>query len=368
MDSVAKEPPAVDSAAADTAAVDSAAARDSLAVDSTVMRDSTRADTAAADSTTPPVAAPVWSVPAGPVNVRVPPFRSRGDSAALARTVRAGLAQRGWPVRTPRPPDGAILPGSRIVAFYGSTLSRRMGILGQIPPDSMLAKLDSVAASWEEADPATPVQRALHYVTVVASAGPGDDNKWRMRMDSAAIERVYGWAKRRNAILFLDIQAGHSSVMEELPRLAKFLRRPDVHLGIDPEFNMRNLRTFQAPGKQVGVLTADEINYAIGILSGLVAKYNLPPKVLVVHRFRQPMVRDAGNIRLDPRVQVVMHMDGWGVPSVKYSSYRSYIVAEPVQFTGFKLFFRHDTQKGDRLLQPMELVQLRPAPLYIQYQ
>jgi hypothetical protein len=80
------------------------------------------------------------------------------------------------------------------------------------------------------------------------------------------------------------------------------------------------------------------------------------------------MVRGARSITLDPRVQVVMHMDGWGVPSIKYGSYRSYIVNEPVQFTGFKLFFRQDTQLGDKLLTPGELVQLRPAPVYIQYQ
>ena len=33
------------------------------------------------------------------------------------------------------------------------------------------------------------------------------------------IERVYGWAQKRNALLFLDIQAGQSTLAEELPRL-----------------------------------------------------------------------------------------------------------------------------------------------------
>ena len=306
--------------------------------------------------------------PPGPIHVTVPADRSAADSLALVRTIRTGLTTRGWPVRSPPPPQGAILPAKRIVAFYGNPLSKRMGILGQIPPDSMLARLDAIAAEWQAADSATPVQRALHLVAVVASADPGKDGKYRLRMDSALIEKVYGWAQSRNALLFLDVQAGLSSVMEELPRLARFLQRPDVHLGLDPEFNMRNLREVTAPGKQIGVLTSTEINFAIQFLAGLVVEKQLPPKVLVIHRFREAMVRGAGNIKLDPRVQAVMHMDGWGVPSVKYASYRSYILSEPVQFTGFKLFFRHDTQLGDRLLTPGELVQLRPAPLYIQYQ
>ncbi len=55
-------------------------------------------------------------------------------------------------------------------------------------------------------------------------------------MDTSLIEKVYGWAKRKNALLFLDIQVGHSTLQAELPRLLPFLSRPDVHLGIDPEF------------------------------------------------------------------------------------------------------------------------------------
>jgi hypothetical protein len=304
-----------------------------------------------------------------PIHVTMPPFRAAKDSLALVRTIRAGLTNPGWPVKGPPVAAGSILPAKRIVAFYGSTVSKRMGILGQIPPDSMLAKLEGVAAEWQAADSTTRVQKALHLVTVVAAADAGKDGRYRYRMDSTVIERVYGWAKRADAILFLDIQAGRSSVMDELPHLARFLERPEVHLGIDPEFNMRPLRdTLVRPGKQIGILTAKEINFAIDFLAKIVDARKLPPKVLIIHRFRRDMVKDANEIKLDPRVQIVMHMDGWGVPAIKYSSYQQFIVNEPVQFTGFKLFYRHDTQFGDKLLTPMELVQLRPAPLYIQYQ
>lgn len=302
------------------------------------------------------------------VEVRVPAGRATKDSLALARAVRVGMRHKGWPVDAPAPAEGAILPAKRIIAFYGNTLSKRMGILGQIPPDQMIARLEEVAAEWAAADPDTPVQMALHFIAVVAQAGPGKDGKYRLRMDSSLIEQVYGWAQQKNALLFLDIQPGRSSVMEELPRLAKFLERPTVHLGIDPEFNMRNLGDSAAPGKQIGNVTASEINFAIDWLATFTAEKGLPPKVLVVHRFTRPMVRGAQDVKLDPRVQVVINMDGWGVPFLKFSSYTEYVVKEPVQFTGFKLFYRHDTQAGEKLLTPMELVQLRPKPLYIQYQ
>ena len=105
-----------------------------------------------------------------------------------------------------------------------------------------------------------------------------------------------------------------------------------------------------------------------GYLKGLVKKYNLPPKVLTVHRFTRNGVTNSGKILLRPEVQIVMNMDGWGGPWLKRSSYKDYVVAEPVQFTGFKLFYHNDTKKGDTLLTPQEVLKLHPQPLYIQYQ
>jgi hypothetical protein len=36
------------------------------------------------------------------------------------------------------------------------------------------------------------------------------------------------------------------------------------------------------------------------------------------------------------------------------------VKAEPVQYTGFKLFFHNDTKKGDLLLTPAEVLRLNP--------
>jgi hypothetical protein len=99
-----------------------------------------------------------------------------------------------------------------------------------------------------------------------------------------------------------------------------------------------------------------------------VAEKNLPPKILVVHRFRAEMVPDAQNIKPTPRVQVVMHMDGWGPPWLKFDSYKDYIVQHPAAFTGFKLFCRNDTKSGDAVLTPPEVLRLRPHPSSVQYQ
>lgn len=342
------------------------AKRDSIPTkDSAIAARDSAADSARA---APPPDSAKETVKEPPIEVRVARGRSKKDSLALVYAVRAGMKQTGWPVKGPAPAACAIIPQKRIVAFYGNPLSKRMGILGEIPPEKMLAKLDTIAAQWTEADPATPVQPALHYIAVVASGDSGKDGKWRTRMDSSMIEQVYGWAQQHKAILFLDIQAGQSTIEAEFPRLKKFLQRPDVHLGIDPEFYMHYTQEGVAPGKKIGTLSAKEINWVTGQLAHLVTEKKLPPKVLVIHRFTRSMVRHAEQIKLDPRVQIVIHMDGWGAPWLKYDSYKTYIVSEPVQFAGFKIFFRNDTKRGDKLLTPMEVLQLKPAPIYIQYQ
>ena len=297
-----------------------------------------------------------------------PKSRTRADSISLVNSIRAGLNNPGWPVRGPEPLAGSILPAKRIVAFYGNPLSKRMGILGEIPYDQMLAKLDTFVAQWHAADPATPVMPALHLIVSVAQPSPGKDNMYRQRSDPDLIEKIYGFAKARGAITILDIQAGKSTVEAEIPVLLPFLSRPDVHLGIDPEFYMHHSREGRIPGSKIGSMDASDVNYAIDQLAALVTKYRLPPKVLVIHRFTTNMLTNANKIKRDPRVQVVINMDGWGQPWLKFDTYKTCEVKEPVQFTGFKLFFHNDTKKGDPILAPREVLALRPRPFYIQYQ
>ena len=268
-----------------------------------------------------------------------------------------------WPVKSPDPLPGSILPANRIIAFYGNPKSRRMGILGEFDPEDMLRKLDAEVAAWSRIDPATPAIPALHVIVLVADPHPGASGRYRTRHDSAMIEMVYGWAQSRKALMFVDLQVGQSTLQHELPWIEKFLIRPDVHLGIDPEFSMKK---GGIPGKRIGTFDADDINYATRYLANLVEKHNLPPKILVVHRFTPHGVTNARKIELDPRVQFVMHMDGFGPPWMKRDTYWRDIKREPVQFAGWKQFtkLRNDrppTPRGD-------ILRLWPVPLYIQLQ
>jgi hypothetical protein len=274
-------------------------------------------------------------------------------------------ARMGWPVQGPAPLPGSILPDSRIVCYYGNPNSTRMGALGEYPKDEMLARLRRQIAAWEEADPATPVKPCLHMVSVVAQGEPGTSGHYRAIMLDQTVQMVYDWAKEIDGIFIVDIQVGTDDIRNILPRFEWILKNPDVHLAIDPEFYMKD---GSAPGRRIGTMDAADINYASEYLANLAREHNLPPKVLIIHRFTRRMVTNYENIRLRPEVQVVLHMDGWGAPWLKRDSYRDYIVREPVQYTGFKIFYGNDTRNGTPLMTPEEVLRLRPTPIYIQYQ
>lgn len=278
----------------------------------------------------------------------------------------AGDTLGNWPVKGPYPLPGAILPFKRVIAYYGNLYSKRMGVLGEYPEAEMLAMLKKEMKKWEAADTTTKVVPALHYIAVTAQESPGRDGKYRLRMPFHQIDSVLKMAEKIDAITFVDIQVGLSTLQQEVPQLEKYLSRPDMHLGIDPEFSMKG---GERPGKVIGSFNADDINYVTGYLADLVKQHNLPPKILVVHRFTQAMMKDYKNIKLRPEVQVVIDMDGWGHQARKKNTYRQYVYKEPVQFPGFKVFYKNDTREANsRPMEPEELLELVPKPIYIQYQ
>jgi hypothetical protein len=275
----------------------------------------------------------------------------------------------GWPVKAPLPVPGAVLPFKRIVAYYGNFYSKQMGILGEYEKPEMIRRLREDVKKWEEADPETPVVPAIHYIAVTAQELPQKDNTYRLRMPHHQIDTAINVAARvsKDALVFVDVQVGFSKVQDEIPKLEKYLSMPNVHLGIDPEFSMKGEKR---PGKEIGTYDAADINYVTEYLAKLVREHNLPPKILVVHRFVKPMVTNYKKIVTRPEVQIVVHMDGWGPPAKKRNSYKLAIVQEPIQFAGFKVFYFNDTKRVSqpRVMSPQDMLSLHPQPIYIQYQ
>jgi len=288
------------------------------------------------------------------------------NNPAPATTTSSTTKPTLWPPKTVYPNAGAILPFNRILAYYGNFYSKQMGALGEYEAPDMLARLKAEVARWEAADPSTPVIPAIEYIAVTAQESPGKDGKYRLRMPESQIDHALDLAHQVNGIVILDIQIGLSSLQAEISDLDNYLSKPEVHLALDPEFAMKG---GDKPGTVIGTLDAADINYAAEHLATLVREHNLPPKVLIVHRFTQNMVTGYKRITPLPEVQIVMVMDGWGSPAKKIGTYQRVIYPEPVQFTGFKLFYKNDIRPpSTRLLTPKEILDLSPQPLFIQYQ
>lgn len=289
------------------------------------------------------------------------PLDAKGQATTTA------LAKPLWPVwRAPEPLAGAILPFKRIVAYYGNFYSKQMGALGEYDKATVLAKLKAEAAAWEAVDPTTPVLPAIEYIDVTAQGSPGKDGKYRLRMPDSQIDIALDYAKEINGIVILDIQPGLSTVQDEVPLIESYLMMPSVHLALDPEFAMHN---GTPPGRVIGSLDAADINWTINYLSKLVQDNNLPPKVLLLHRFTEDMITNYQNIKPTPQVQVVVQMDGWGSPQRKKNTYYHVVAPEPVQFTGVKLFYKNDLKEDPpRMLTKQEVLDLKPSPIFIQYQ
>ncbi len=271
-----------------------------------------------------------------------------------------------WPITLPPVLPGSILPKYRILAYYGNLFSKKMGALGEYPKDEMIRKLQVEKQQWFAADTTHPIQLALHAVVTTAQGKPGADGKYRLRMSEKMVDTLVAWAKEINAIVFIDIQVGQSTLMSEVPAWEKYLKMPNVHLGIDPEFSMKE---GDVPGKRIGSFDDKDVNWTIDYLKNLVVANKLPPKVLVVHRFKHYMLTNPELIKPQSEVQFVLDMDGWGSKELKLSTQLHCIYPSPIEFTGFKLFYKNDIRgTGWNLMTPTEVLAMYPAPLYIQYQ
>jgi len=288
-------------------------------------------------------------------------------TSTIAHSVATSSELVLWPAKTVYPKVGAILPFNRIVAYYGNFYSKAMGVLGEYEPETVLSMLTVEAEKWHMADPTTPVIMALNYIAVTAQKSAGEDGMYRLRMPKDHIQKALDMANQVNGLMFLEVQVGMSTLQKEVPMFDEYLAQKNVHLALDPEFAMT--KSGKRPGTIIGTMDAEDINWTIDYLSQIVRDNDLPPKVLIVHRFTEKMVTNHKLIIPTPEVQVVIVMDGWGTPELKERVYDYVITDEPVQFTGIKIFYKNDLKSPSSGLMPMrQVLDLMPAPSYIQYQ
>jgi len=254
----------------------------------------------------------------------------------------------------------SVLDKHLLLTWYGNPWSERMGILGRLKGPALADGLKQQAAAYA-AVTHKKVMPAYELVAVVAQPEPGRDGRYRRRESRAVIDKMLQAARAAGFKLILDVQTGRSTVLSELGYLAPYLQEPDVYLALDPEFSMG---TDGVPGRRIGEMRAHEVNDAIAVLEYVQARYNLPPKVLIVHQFTTGMLPDKDKIWNSSVVDIVLSSDGFGSPALKRSTYGAVLRQHSLAFSGFKLFYIQDTD----LLKPSQVVALTPPPAVVIYQ
>jgi hypothetical protein len=264
----------------------------------------------------------------------------------------------------PRPaelPRGGrtILPDKRVVAFYGAPQDRELGVLGIGSPRRAARKLQRQARPYSRRG--RPVLPAFELIAAIVTSEAGDGGDHSMRQEPETIRRYLRAARAHDMLMLLDIQPGYAPFLQEALALEEFLKEPDVSLALDPEWSMDPP---QLPGQEIGSTDAATINDVSRYLSRIVRRYDLPQKLLVVHRFTGDMIQAEDELERHPGVALVVNVDGFGDRPNKISKYREFTKDLRRRFNGFKLFYEEDVN----LMEPDQVLRLNPEPDLVVYE
>ncbi len=262
----------------------------------------------------------------------------------------------------PDSPLVSVLEAAQVISYYGHPGVAAMGMLGAGTPEQAADGIEELASRYDRLNGNRDVIPALHLITGVAQSQPGADGLHHTRMPDEQVSTWVELAHEREQLIFLDVQIGLANPLEEVRALEAFLRKPHVHLALDPEFATHGRGK---PGISIGSLDSTTIDEVQNYLAEIVREDFLPPKLLVLHQFLDRMLPGSeGGYANHPEVEIVIDMDGYGPPHAKLTKYHRYALGGYAERSAIKLFFRWDAP----LLSPADLQALANPPDLVIYQ
>jgi len=256
----------------------------------------------------------------------------------------------------------SLLLNNDILAFYGHPNSKNMGILGRYPIEELDKKLTALANEYAAASGGRKIIKAFYliYGTVWPEGEIGI-------LKDDILKRYVEYAMENDILIFIDHQIGRYDPINSLKRMLPWLRYPNVHLALDPEWRTNR------PMQVIGSMTAEEINLAQQVMEDYIIENNIPgERLLVIHQFNHRMIRNREQVKSDySRVRLVHCADGFGAPALKRASYAYNAEASNIPVKGFKLFYNSGIPGAGfdhPLLTPEEVYALTPRPYVIMYQ
>ena len=256
----------------------------------------------------------------------------------------------------------SMLLNNDILAYYGHPNSRNMGILGRHSIEELDRMLTALAKEYEAVSGGRKVKKAFYliYGTVWPEGEIGI-------LGSETLMRYIDYGLKNDILVFVDHQIGRYDPIDSLKRILPWLRYPNVHLALDPEW-----RTTK-PMVEIGSVTAEEINRAQQVMEDYIIENNIPgERFLVIHQFNYMMIKNRMSVRTNfNRVRLVHCADGFGHPGMKRDSYAFNAQASNMPIKAFKLFYNLGIPGAgydNPLMTPREVYALNPRPYIIMYQ
>jgi hypothetical protein len=274
-----------------------------------------------------------------------------------------------WKIRTARsgtqlPGGGQLLfPQHQFVALYGTPSTGVLGVLGEQNAAATVQRARDVAAPFEALTEKTVVPM-FEIIATVAAAGAGKDGNFSNELPVDELRPFVDAAAAAGMYVVLDLQPGRTDFLTQAKLYQPLLELPNVGLALDPEWR---LGADQVPLRQIGSVSASEVNTVTRWLADLINEKGLPQKMFVLHQFRPAMVSDRLSLDLSrPEIAVLIHADGQGGQGDKQATWANLHRDAPAGVHwGWKNFYDEDLP----VLTPEQTVRaVSPAPDLITYQ
>jgi len=256
----------------------------------------------------------------------------------------------------------SVLLNSDVFALYGKPNARTMGILGQYS----LAEIEPIMNEFVKLYDAANGSRSIipAFYIIYGTCWPQGEIGI---LPTDIAEQYIAFAAERGWYVFLDHQIGKYTVSEAMKKLLPFLKYPNVHLALDPEW-----RTTK-PMQEIGSVTAEEINEAQQIMQNYMVDHGIGGRrMLVIHQFNAKMIKQRPLVKSNyERVQLIHCSDGFGTPKLKKDTYAYNAAAKNIPLKSFKLFLKPTVEGAGYdipIMKPEEVLKLDPRPYLIMYQ
>ena len=258
---------------------------------------------------------------------------------------------------------GLVFPGRRMIAFYGHPSGSALGVMGEQPPVEAAERVQAHVDNYQGLDE-QPVISAFEIIVTVASEYPGEDGNYSNEFPQEDYVGYVDAITDAGGYAVLDLQPGRATFLEQAKLYEDLLKRPNVGLAVDPEWN---IGPEEMPMQRIGSAEAWEINETAEWLADLVQENDLPQKMFIVHQFQHQMVRDRDQIDTShPELAFVLHADGNGTPELKFETWNA--LREGLSddwFMAWKNFIDEDTPT---FTPEQTYNEVDPRPWFVSYQ